>query len=149
MSSNVKNTELWCYQRNQEDKEVKCPLHRRTFDLCRNTSVEQLLERSCREPAGQYNVMGVWLWTLNNFICSEYSLCTAGFVQRQNSLQQRHLVMKVATRHFKYYFRVFNQIVKRAFLALLINWAVNSYKSQCNNLFISEETGWYSFFALA
>lgn len=113
------------------------------------TSVKQLLERSCREPAGQYNVTGVWLWTLNNFICSEYCLRTAGFVQRHNSTPTRHLAVKVAARHFKYCFRVFNQIVKQVLPSLLINWAVSSYKNQGNNLFISEETGSCSFFALA
>ena len=81
--------------------------------LYRSTSVKQLLERSCGEPAGQHSVTGVWLWTLNNFICSEYCLRTAGFVQRQNSTPARHLAVKVTTRDFKYYFREFNQTVKR------------------------------------
>lgn len=76
-------------------------LHR-MCDLYRYTLVEQPLERSRGEPRGQYNVMGAWLWTLKNFICFEYCLCTAGFVQRQNATLARHLAVKVATGDFQY-----------------------------------------------
>lgn len=86
--------------------EGNSPLYRRKSDLYKSTSVKQLLRRWCRE----HNVTGVWLWTLNNFICSEYCLRTAGFVRRPNSTPAKHLAVKVTTRHLKCYFRVFNQM---------------------------------------
>lgn len=67
---------------------------------------EATFEEGCRE----HHVTGVWLWTLNNFICSEYCLRAAGFVRRPNSTPARHLAVKVTTGHFECYFRVFNQM---------------------------------------
>lgn len=103
----------WFVLRSVNSDAVKTGSYRRTFGVLSsiNCSVQKYIseatfEKGCRE----HHVTGVWLWTLNNFICSEYCLRAAGFVQRPNSAPARHLAVKVTTGHFECYFRVFNQM---------------------------------------